>query len=721
MRRTIGILTAIITVGLGTVAQGQQGAEPARLKPGLLGRILGLDSVPNPRLIMQENQRQRAAFKPDGRLSVGAPPVSKQQPTSNRPVSNRAVSNRSSVLSSQRRPTMSAPSRTAPTQPPKLRRTTSNNGRTVSSFTEVSSSSSLPTITPSSGVMIQPRKQSTSQLSLANILRNRQSQPMNEVTRIAPRMRNPFLPSSDDVYQPIASGPVPIPAVMVVEDAPEPELPEAAPLVQPLAIPMQDPVGSEPEIAAAVAATAEPKKVAAPAMPAPTTQQIVVTPVPETASPVVAEAQKAQSVKEPVSAPQVADFKRPTVPEIPATPEVKSAPVEEAIQLRPVVRKTAPEPTRREATSPADSQFELPIMAGTAPTPNVRKRPSSTPTTRTAAQRVPSASPEQKWHKPRIVQSQTRPVAKPVTRMFPVHRSTTTPATVPAIPVSRVTVTRPIQTDEPKQASSLVVATPPTTQVQATKQKLNASAIGRARMAPAEPAPEQTRPSVQQPRPKAANESTLPVIRPKGYQPPATARPSAVARYRAIDSPSSRSRVSTKTPVQMANGPRRSAAPKIQRTTSRVDRTTDSNAIRPAVQTKSTDLPSRAFSRPNRGVRRNMAIAKRSKLIGFKGFCPVELHDHRQLQNASPQFHATYMKRTYTFSTAAARDKFVANPLKYVPAANGSDVVLLTHTGTVLSGRLDFAAWHKGRLFLFSTQEALDAFNLKPAMYASRF
>ena len=299
--------------------------------------------------------------------------------------------------------------------------------------------------------------------------------------------------------------------------------------------------------------------------------------------------------------------------------------------------------------------------------------------------------------------------------MYPILRSETSEPSVPAIPVAKVSVTRPVQ----QPTAAVAPNTAKSTKVVA---------------AVAKPASVPTTASAKQPTPAPKNpvaapasvDSLMPVIRPKGYEAEPVVRPAPTASYRPVAKLRVREPATTvksvpaQQPTQATVARSTTAKSQIQRTTNRVDATSD-NAIRTAVRTKSVEATSNPFIRPVRGVRRNLQIAERSKRIGFKGFCPVELRDNRQLQDALPQFETVYERQTYQFSTAEALAKFVANPKRYAPAAYGSDVVLLTHTGTVLSGRLDYAAWHKGRLFLFTTQAALDAFNRKPSMYASRF
>lgn len=112
-------------------------------------------------------------------------------------------------------------------------------------------------------------------------------------------------------------------------------------------------------------------------------------------------------------------------------------------------------------------------------------------------------------------------------------------------------------------------------------------------------------------------------------------------------------------------------------------------------------------------------IRERFGMKGLKGFCPVTLHDERELVDARPEFHFTHRSQKFHFATAEARDKFEAEPGKYAPAAYGADVVALSRDKDVVEGTLDFAAWFKGRLYLFGSQANYDTFIATPAKYAT--
>lgn len=112
-------------------------------------------------------------------------------------------------------------------------------------------------------------------------------------------------------------------------------------------------------------------------------------------------------------------------------------------------------------------------------------------------------------------------------------------------------------------------------------------------------------------------------------------------------------------------------------------------------------------------------IIQRTDMKGLKGFCPVTLRDQRELADSRPEHVATYRGQKFYCASKVAQAKFEADPARYAPAAYGADVVVLTDDQDVAEGTLDYAAWYKGRLYLFSSQETHDTFVANPERYAS--
>jgi len=96
----------------------------------------------------------------------------------------------------------------------------------------------------------------------------------------------------------------------------------------------------------------------------------------------------------------------------------------------------------------------------------------------------------------------------------------------------------------------------------------------------------------------------------------------------------------------------------------------------------------------------------------------VRLRDHRDLADGMAEFRVQHNGRVYALSSAEALKTFLADPEKYVPAANGYDVVLHQQSGEAVEGVLDHSAWFKGRLYLFASAENKETFVANPPAYA---
>jgi len=123
----------------------------------------------------------------------------------------------------------------------------------------------------------------------------------------------------------------------------------------------------------------------------------------------------------------------------------------------------------------------------------------------------------------------------------------------------------------------------------------------------------------------------------------------------------------------------------------------------------------------DRRLRQQRLILSRAGQPGFKGFCPVELRDRRNLADADPQLTATFGLQTYTFSSLQAKAAFEADPSRYAPAAGGNDVVLLVNSGEEQAGMLDYALWYRDRLYLFRSRETMVLFNSDPGRFANQY
>ena len=102
---------------------------------------------------------------------------------------------------------------------------------------------------------------------------------------------------------------------------------------------------------------------------------------------------------------------------------------------------------------------------------------------------------------------------------------------------------------------------------------------------------------------------------------------------------------------------------------------------------------------------------------GLKGICPVVLKDNRRLLDALPGIKSEFRGKTYTFSSAEAKQAFDENPRKYAPVGGGNDVVRQTSGEAHVEGTLEHAAWYRGRLYLFSTADSRHEFVETPSKF----
>ncbi|MGD9721439.1 MAG: hypothetical protein AB7O59_09540 [Pirellulales bacterium] len=104
--------------------------------------------------------------------------------------------------------------------------------------------------------------------------------------------------------------------------------------------------------------------------------------------------------------------------------------------------------------------------------------------------------------------------------------------------------------------------------------------------------------------------------------------------------------------------------------------------------------------------------------LAFNGHCVVCLVDGKQWSMGSPEHSVIFDGREYRFPSDAEKDKFLANPDRYVPALNGNSVVAYVNSGTLVSGNPRFGAIHRERVYLFQDEGEKAAFLANPSGYA---
>ena len=77
--------------------------------------------------------------------------------------------------------------------------------------------------------------------------------------------------------------------------------------------------------------------------------------------------------------------------------------------------------------------------------------------------------------------------------------------------------------------------------------------------------------------------------------------------------------------------------------------------------------------------------------IGLGGYCPVCILDANKWVKGSPEHQATYDGVTYYLPEEAIKQKFLANPAKYVPALGGDCIVCYVKLGKRVPGSVNYS------------------------------
>lgn len=104
--------------------------------------------------------------------------------------------------------------------------------------------------------------------------------------------------------------------------------------------------------------------------------------------------------------------------------------------------------------------------------------------------------------------------------------------------------------------------------------------------------------------------------------------------------------------------------------------------------------------------------------LGLEGYCPVVLGKEERWVHGNPAYYAMFRGQIYRFSSEESMGTFLQTPMKFAPVAMGEDVVLMVDKNKKSYGTRKFGAWFEGRVYLFTSQETLQAFAVKPEFYA---
>ena len=99
----------------------------------------------------------------------------------------------------------------------------------------------------------------------------------------------------------------------------------------------------------------------------------------------------------------------------------------------------------------------------------------------------------------------------------------------------------------------------------------------------------------------------------------------------------------------------------------------------------------------------------------FEGHCLVTAVESREIIDGSPRHQIKYRGHVLHFSSEEAKQTFLAKPNEYWPLFDGICSVAMLNDEERVMGKLEYAAFFRKRLWLFSTEENLKQFLEDPA------
>ena len=99
----------------------------------------------------------------------------------------------------------------------------------------------------------------------------------------------------------------------------------------------------------------------------------------------------------------------------------------------------------------------------------------------------------------------------------------------------------------------------------------------------------------------------------------------------------------------------------------------------------------------------------------FEGHCLVAAVVNREIVDGSPRHQTKYRGHVLHFSTEEAKQEFLAHPNEYWPLFDGICSVTMLNDEERALGKLEYAAFFRKRLWLFSSEENLKQFLEDPA------
>jgi len=110
--------------------------------------------------------------------------------------------------------------------------------------------------------------------------------------------------------------------------------------------------------------------------------------------------------------------------------------------------------------------------------------------------------------------------------------------------------------------------------------------------------------------------------------------------------------------------------------------------------------------------------------LGLDGYCPVQLIDDMlrgqyQWTLGDRRWGAIHRGRTYLFRSQEHQQRFLAEPDRYAPVLSGNDIVRALDGHQAIVGRREHGVLYDSRIYLFADEGSLEKFSKAPNRYAT--
>lgn len=109
--------------------------------------------------------------------------------------------------------------------------------------------------------------------------------------------------------------------------------------------------------------------------------------------------------------------------------------------------------------------------------------------------------------------------------------------------------------------------------------------------------------------------------------------------------------------------------------------------------------------------------ASQAPSFGLEKFCPVTMAETMKWTKGNPQFGAVHRGRTYLFASQEAQQKFLADPDRFSPVLSGCDPVVFVEQGKLVDGSRNCGLSYRGQMFFFVNKANADRFWKSPDVY----